>query len=265
MSRNSRKSVSKSRAIALILVALVITAALVTAVVAKYVSNNEKAAEIHASGFHFSSDYLEPGGQSVNVSDWNTRGIVFHLYNYEKENVAQISDSEIQYQITIPEDWRIDTVKNNNGVSVFANAGVYTLPKGDALTAHTVTLKYVGSGNPNSAEITVNAVSPYEKTLQANFLMQTKGEPTFSVTNQGGAVYLTIETNNYSGPIRVKWPGSEVSPDNANSDVDMSAWLNTNAGSGEVFQGEANHTYTLFFVKNSDAEITNGFSVEGGN
>ena len=264
MLRNSGKSVSKSRAIALILIALVTTAALVSAVVAKYVSNNQKAAEIHASGFHFSSDYLEPNGQTVNVSDWSTRGIVFQLYNYEKENIAQISDSAIQYQITVPEGWKVDTVMSN-GVAVFPNNGVYTIPKSDAATTHTVTLKYAGSGDPSPAKITVNAISPYEKTLWATFGMQTTSEPTCTVTDVGGAVYLTIETNNYSGPIRVKWPGSEVWPDNANSDVDMSAWRNANAERGETFQGQAHHTYTLFFVKNRDAQITNGFSVERGN
>ena len=268
MSRNSRKSVSKSRAIALILVALVITAALVSAVVAKYISNNKKAAEIHASGFHFSSNYLDPDGRLVPVlvSDWSSRGIVFQLYNYETENIAQISDSDIQYQIDVSTGWQVDTVMNSNGASVFANNGVYTMEKSDAQVAHTVTIKYVGTGEPSqAAEIAVIAVSQYEKTLKGRFELQTKADPTFNVTNVGGAVYLTIESNNYSGPIRVKWPGSEVSPDNANSNVDMSAWRNTNAGSGEVFQGEANHTYTLFFVKNSDADITNGFSVERGN
>lgn len=264
MLRNRGKYAKKSRAIALILGTLVITAVFISAVAAKYISNDKKTAEIHASGFHFSSDYLESDGQSVNVSDWSTWGIVFHLYNYEKENIAQISDSEIQYRITVPSGWQIDTVKRDDGAAVAVNQGVYTIPKSDERAAHTVALKYVGTGNPGSAAITVEAVSPYEKTLQAEFKTPSKGEPTFTLKEDGGAVCMTIQSNNYAGPIRVKWPGSVVSPDNVNSDVDMSAWLNTNAESGEVFQSEANHIYTLFFMKNSDAEITDGFFAEGG-
>lgn len=263
MSEMKKRSGFRYKVFAAALVGIVLTGTLVYGVVAKYVTSNQRVAEIHASGFHFSSDYLETVSKSFNVSDWDTRGIVFHLYNYEKENVAQISDSEIQYQITVPTDWEITSVKTGD-TDVVPAGDVYTMEKSDTLLEHVVTVKYCGADRPTSAEIQVATVAPYKKTIEAQFLMDTLSNPTFTVTNQGGAVYLTINSNNYSGPIRVKWPSS-VSPDNTNADVDMSAWRNTNETAGEVFQGEAHHTYTLFFVKGSDANINDGFSVERGN
>ena len=261
----SQKKKQSGKIIVAVLLGIVAVAALTGIVVAKYVADNRRAAEIHASGFHFSSDYLEPDGGSLDVSDWDIQGITFHLYNYEKENVAQISDTAMDYRITVPAGWQVSSVKDDRGNRVDSVNGIYTMAKNDACFAHTVTVKYVGSGRPDSVGISVSSVSPYEKELKATFRLTSQSNPTFTVTDCGGAVCLTVFSNNYAGPVLVKWPQGKASPDNVNSDVDMSAWLNENASGGESFTAEAHHIYTLYFMKNNDAEIPESeFAVERG-
>lgn len=266
MSQEKKRFLLRNKIIVAVLLCLVAVVAVTGFVVAKYVSDNQRAAEIHASGFHFSSDYLETNGNTLTVSDWDTQGIVFRLYNYEKENVAQISDAAIDYQITVPAGWQISSVVTDSGETVSKVNELYTMAASKTASGHVVTLKYIGTGQPDSAEVTVAAVSPYAKTLKATFQITAQSGPTFTMTDCGGAVYLTICSNNYEGSIRVTWPGSAVSPDNANSDVDMSAWQNTNAASGQTFTAEAHHTYTLYFMKNKDSATIqkSDFSVERG-
>ncbi len=261
----AQKKNRSKKIIVAVLLGLLAAAALMGLAVAKYVAGNRRAAEIHASGFHFSSDYLETEGAARNVSDWDAQGVVFRLYNYEKENTAQISDTAVDYRITVPDGWQISSVKTDGGDRVSAVNGVYTMAKSDIGYAHTVTVKYVGSGRPDSVEITAAAVSPYEKELKAVFRLPDRSEPAFTVTDCGGAVRMTVYSNNYAGPILVKWPQAKVSPDNVNADVDMSAWLTEEGADGRTFTAEAHHTYTLYFMKVDDGEIAESeFSVERG-
>ena len=252
MSQEKKQSSRRNKIIAVILLALLAAAAVTGVVAAKYISDNQRKAEIHASEFHFSSDCLEIGGGTLDVSDWDTKEIVFRLYNYEKENVAQISGVAIGYKIMVPNGWEINSVKTEQGTWVNAAGGVYTMAKRGDRSAHIVTMRYVGDGQPDSATVTVATVSPYEKTLEGTFRISTKSDPTFTVEDQGSAVRLTIYSNNYAGQIRVQWPQGQASPDNVNADVDMSAWSNDNASVGEVFTAEAHHTYTLYFMKKND-------------
>lgn len=267
MSQKKNQSLLRGRVVIAALLGLIAAAALAGIVAAKYASAKEQEAEIHAYGFHFSSDYLEAGGATLSVSDWDTQGIVFRLYNYEKENTAQISDTAMDYELTVPDGWQIDSVKTDQGERVSAVNSVYTMEVSDTCAAHIVTLKYVGNAQPADAvEITAATVSPYEKELKATFQLSSQNGPTFTAVNEGGAVCLTIYSNNYAGPVVVKWPQAEASPDNVNSDVDMSAWQNSHASSGETFTAEAHHTYTLYFMKNHDNDISESeFSVERGN
>lgn len=265
----SRKTgIISNRTIAYLLIAAVLVVGLFSIILAKYIYNNKQEAAIYASGFHFSSDYLESEpGAAFNVSDWTTEGIVFHLYNYEKENVSQISDSEIRYMITVPEGWKIDSVKDENGNGVAYINGSYVLPKADTKKYHTVTLKYTGTGIPSPATITVTSTSPYEKQIQAIFSASSGSSPEFSISQEGDAIKMIIKSNAYSGDIRVIWPDGKVSPNNANQDVDMSTWNNNNASTGESFSCKSYHTYTLFFLKNTtDTTIDKSeFVVTGGN
>ena len=72
----------KKRNIAIILVALLLLSSVAGIVAAKYVSNYHYEAVIHASNFHFSSNYLNSDNTipSFNVSDWGSNNITFYLY-----------------------------------------------------------------------------------------------------------------------------------------------------------------------------------------
>jgi len=266
MAREKKQSSLRKKTVAAVLVGLLLVAALTGVVAAKYVSDNRRAEEIHASGFHFSSDYLEVSGGTLSVSDWDTKGIVFRIYNYEKENVAQISDVDMGYKITVPDGWKIASVKTEQGEWVPPVEGVYTMAASEESCAHVVTLEYAGSGQPGSATVTAAAVSPYAKTLKATFQFPTESAPTFKLEDCGGAVRLTVSSNNFAGNIRVTWPQDKASPDNVNAGVDMSEWQNDHAAAGETFPAEAHHTYTLYFMKKNDAAISKSeFTVKGEN
>lgn len=249
----------KKKKTAIVLMALVLILGAVSFAAAKYVSNHRKEAEIHASNFHFSSDYLAYSEvPEFTVSDWS-RDIRFRLFNYELENAALISDTDILYAITVSNDWSL-SVTDSQGNPVTAADGSYTLPRSDSHSYHLVTLSYKGTGKTPTAEVTVLSSSPYSKELKAIFKAATEAAVTYTVDDKGHYAVVTIHTNQYAGPITVGWDAGNHSPDNTN-DL-MAAW--TGAATG-TFSAKEFSTYTLIFTENqTHSSQKNDFTVGTG-
>ena len=239
--------------------ALVLILGAVSFAAAKYVSNHRKEAEIHASNFHFSSDYLAYSETpEFTVSDWS-RNIRFHLFNYELENAALISDTDIIYSITVSNDWAL-SVTDSQGNPVTPDGDSYTLPRSDSHSYHLVTLSYKGTAKTPTAEVTVLSSSPYSKELKATFKASTEAAVTYTVDDMGHYAVVTIHTNQYSGPITVGWTTDIHSPDNTN-DL-MATW--TGAATG-AFSAKEFSTYTLIFTENQiHSSQKNDFTVGTG-
>lgn len=245
------------------LAAILIIAAFTGTLLAKYITSNKQRAEMIADDFHSSSDYLEEDEKTYTVSDWRTNGICIELYNYEKENVALISGTEINYTISVPAGWnvKVENITDTGGEQVLGKDNVYTMPKSTGRIKQILTFTYTGSGEPSDGNIQVNvkSTSPYVKELKAAFELTGDQGLTYAVTDEGDYDVVTIESNAYQGTVNVSWDGTKLSPDNTNEY--MSEWQNSTDGSSDQFEVKAFTTYQLIFLEDcsgnySKADIT---------
>lgn len=234
------------RKISLICLVVLLVAGAIGFAAAKYVSNYRKEAEIHASNFHFSSNYLAYGEvPEYTVSDWGTHKVEFLLFNYQVENTALVSETDIVYRITCPEGWDV-VVSDANGAEVVSVSGAYTMPVSTTRTSHKVTLSYSGQGDPSELSVKVSAERPYSMELSGKFLLNTKHGMEYEVEDKGNYNILTIRTNDYYGTVTVGWSAAHA-PDNT-CDY-MGTWIGTTSGTLSVDEFT---TYTLIFVENID-------------
>ncbi len=215
---------------------------------------------MESAPFHISSDYLKEGeNASYNVVDWGD-GFDILLYNYETENVAQISTVDMRYTVTA-ENATV-SVNTQAGTPIEKNNNEYLFGKTNT-QAYQI-LHVVPNSNVNvndKVNVTVQSTSPFRKTLKAEFVIQNKYRPDYTITDQGnGTVLLAVKTNDYQGAMNVTWDPSKFSPDNTNSL--MVSWQNSSPS--ESFSVNGNSTYELLFFKKTDAQYrdTNGTGTE---
>lgn len=248
--------------IAAVMVALLLMAGAIGFVVAKYVTNRQKEAEIYASNFHFSSNYLNSADivPEYNVSDWGSHNVVFYLFNYEQENTALIADTDILYKLTVPNGWTAEITDVVGAVVAPDSEGKYTLTRSEQMTSHCVTMTYTGDGIPGTAKVTVESTNPYKKILQAQFNLTTKQGIEYEVDDKGDYKVITISTNDYYGAVKVTWDPAVHSPDNTCNY--MGSWRDSNP-TGTLSVAEYT-TYTLIFVeKQVDTYDASDFTIAG--
>lgn len=254
------KESTKRRGLMLVLIAVLAVVAISGTLLARYIATSQAVAEMISADFHISSNYLEETAQSYTVTDWG-EGISFQIYNYEKENLAQIAAEEITYTIDAPSGWTV-TVEEA-GQEVAPQNGKYTIG-GGTMIAQTVTL-VPGEDAATSGTVEVKTTAPYRKTLSATFTVDAMQTAQYSVTDKGNYVVLTVYSNDYADPVTVNWTEA-FSPDNTNSL--MASWLDTYKTG--TFTTQANTTYELIFFKNTadtySTDITSGTTITiGGN
>lgn len=221
-------------------------------ILARYISSYKKKAEMLSSSFHFTSNCLEEEEETAyTISDW-MEGITILLYNYEKENVALIAEEGISYKVDAGEGWDVSVTDETGSAVVYPEEGLYSMPGGGGRRSQTLKLVYTGTGTPEKVSVKVTAVSPYSKTLQADFTLSGKADPDYTVEDKGKYCLVTVRANNYSGTITVNWDSVLFSPDNTNPI--MEDWLNVNKTGS--FNAEPYTAYELIFVKNADKEYS---------
>lgn len=232
-----------------VIVAVLLLSLLLGGVVAKYISTNRRQTELMSSDFHFSSDYLAAtsvGDPKPTYPVFEENKIQIELYNYQKENVDLIAAEEIQYRVQVDDTWVI-TITDDTGTEVKPNPdGSYTMPKSE--TGRTWTLSLTGGDVSKPVQVAVETVQPYRLKLEGEFRMD-RQDPNYTVEDMGNYRVLTIQTNDYAGPITVNWPKG-ISPDNTNPL--MTEWADAEPSGVGVFQVEKNHSYTLMFVENTE-------------
>lgn len=239
--RNTGKS--RNRKPAIFLGAVLIAGILAGGTLAKYRSDNQKQAEMISEQFHVSSDYLTENDPSYNITDWQD-GFEIQLYNYEKENTALISEDDIQYEVTLsdmskwtsdPQNGTTATIAQSSEDNKKQSATIKITPKSGADVSEN-----------SSVTVTVKIQKPFTKTLSATFHMQGKKEPDYSVQdNKDGTVLLTIQSNNYSGNLKIIWAADRYAPDN--TDPQMENWKDSDGQ--QTFSIQKNTTYELLFFK----------------
>jgi len=222
-------------------------------VLAAHIVSNHKRAELEFSRFHISSNYLEEGdGASYTVADWGN-GFDILLYNYEKENISQISEVDMTYEVTA--DNAAVSVKKQNGEALAADAeSVYSFGAEITTAYHVLHVTpNADAGKTDAIVVTVQTTSPYQKTLTAKFQTHNYSKPDYTVTDQNnGTVLITVNTNDYQDSMTVKWDPNKYSPDNTN--ILMTSW--TDEAHVGYFPVSRDSTYELLFYKKTDDPYT---------
>lgn len=248
MSGNTNK---KRRSLIIILAVVLAVALLGGGLLARYIGQNRRAAEMISSGFHISSNYAKEGTTppEYNMPDWGS-GVTVSVFNYELENVAQYSEMAIDYTITVTHG-TLDKVMDGT-TPLTATDDKYTIAAGPTKVEHVVYITPDGTGD---VSVTIKAVSPYEKELKATLKIVSKALPDYTFEDRGdGTALLTIKSNDYGGTVTVKWDATKYSPDNTNPL--MSDWKDSESTDGRTVTVEDNSTYFLIFIKNTTATVT---------
>ncbi|WP_165247613.1 hypothetical protein [Adlercreutzia sp. ZJ141] len=261
------------RAVAWAALIVCVVALAVGSVAARYVTENPYSSEMESAVFHISSDYLaEPSGEGNSVSHTVPYADTFdiYLYNYEKENVALISQVDIAYTVTAQN--ATVSVKTADGAPINpGEGGSYQLMKAAGEDGKAQQVLHVTPTKPTSPDnpitVTVKTTSPYVKTLTAKFTVA-GSVPSYTIEDQGdGTVLVTVTTNDYTGNVTLKWNNTRFSPDNTNEL--MSTWTDASAAGATatsaqgIFTAQRNSTYKLLFFKNT-AEPYNGGTEKTG-
>jgi len=217
-------------------------------VLVKGISNRVREGK-GADRVHISSNYLEEdSGASYTVADWGD-GFDILLFNYEREDIAMISEVDMTYKITAKH--AAVSVKKQNGDEVTATEdGTYSFALETAAAYHVLhVMPYVDEGASEAISITVETTSPGKKTLTAEFRIRNYRMPDYTVADQNnGTVLITVNTNDYEDSMTVIWEPDRYSPDKTNTL--MALWEDeSHIGS---FPVSRDTTYELLFFKKTD-------------
>ena len=226
------------------LLAVLLLCLLLGGLLAKYRSDDQRQAQLTASEFHFTSDYLEETIASYTITDWQD-GFDIQLYNYEKENTAQITQEDITYRVSLSgsTNWNSFTDSNDGK---FAKSTEKKIQKIHINAP-------VGASQGDTVTVEITTTAPFVKTLSATFTMAGKNQPDYTITDQGdGTVALQIQSNGYSGELQISWAAEKYDPDNTNQY--MRRWADSSPQG--TISVEKNTTYELLFFKNTTENVT---------
>ena len=244
--KDNKVKTNKNSIIVIVLVTLIVLVAVSASLIAKYVYDNKNNAQMLSSDFHFTSNYLEEDKVTYDINNWQD-GFDIELYNYEKDNKALISNTDINYTVTVE-----TSNPNGNWGCDDVNGGVMT--KSSTKSSNILKLKKsVNAKQGDKVTVTVKTTYPFVKTISATFVLSTVDSPSYSVDdNNDGTVTLTIKSNDSDSLVNISWDSDYYDPDSTNKY--MSTWSD-NAQSGTL-QTEKNTTYKLIFFKNKDFTLT---------
>lgn len=249
---NRLKSGNQRRRYLLPLIVVFIGICTAGGIAAKYRTDQQKQAEAIAAEFHFTSDLLEEKMAEYQITNWSS-GFDIQLYNYEKENMALVSNEDISYNVIVePADkWQCEdglTGKLTGKSSAKNTLNIH--PKSGAVI-----------NQKDEVTVTVKSTAPFSKELSAKFILASKSMPENQLVSNSkdeNQWRLTVRTNDYSGMVNISWPKDELCPDNTNEY--MSKWKNDGS---ETLEVKANTTYELVFLRSTEGTAFQLYSGSG--
>lgn len=157
----------------------------------------------------------------------------------------RFSEVEISYEVYIT-DLNGNKVINKNNEEVPIQKGKLTNKE---IEKDVITFENLASGN---YVVSAKSVSPYEKTIQANFNLTNKDEEIIyqvSDSVNSPVLQLTIITKDYSGDITINYPKGVI-PDNTDSKFPTDF-----TDSQFTVKFNANSEYTFQFFKNDPTKV----------
>lgn len=236
-----KKSKIKSRFNFNKLLLIAIPVICITGSVAKYVQEKNAELVYEAKNFYFESDLLSNNTNPLAYTyDVGNDKIAINL----KNNIDDLrySDVDVKYTVTIT-DMQGNQVTDKNGDVVEAEDGKLS---NSSIDSDEITFEDLPAGK---YIVTAMATEPYEKKLQASFVITSKNENIeYQVSDavNSPVLQLTVKTTDYKGNVKITWP-SNIAPDNTDP---MFTNVNSGyAGGNIVIPFETNSEYTFQFFK----------------
>lgn len=228
-------------------------------VLARYLTTSRTQWQMVSAGFHINSETLKEDSLAPSYPafcDPVTGYFTIPLHNYEVENIQAISELEITYRISLSAGATLVSVKNGDlNVPGITEGGVtvYRLPAGTVSTPTTTHTLTIDPGTAQTVMVTVDTTYPYIKQLHAVFTPSTGITVTIRSRTEGGQ-YVTLHTNQYSGPLTLTWPGTMIPTAGINEEVyGWSVGYYTGTGGAYdsvayIAEAEKEHDYVFEFV-----------------
>lgn len=239
-----------------ILFLILIPIVLIGTTAAKYVYEQKNDVVYEAETFYFESDLLS---DNTNPKAYNYQKGEDNISFYISNNIDNLrhSDVDIKYKAKITDI---------QGKEITDKAGQVVKEVTGTLSSEQISKQKIEFTNlpGGSYIVTATAEEPYQKSLQATFVLTEKEEDiTYQVSDSEGSpvLQLTVISKDYSGSIKITWPGG-VAPD---STISKLANVNTGYASGSTTTSfEANSEYTFQFFKRTPNSIysKDNFTVE---
>jgi len=212
-----------------------------TGAIAKYVNEEKQETLYEAQAFYLESSTLtDESSIPTYTLQKGTNAITVDLKNFIDE--LRISDVAINYVVSIS-DTSGNYVTDKSGARINEKTGTFT--------KQTKVTKNESFTNLNSGTytVTVRAVSPYTKTIRANFIVTDSDNViNYTVNDVAGSsvLQLTVTTNEFSGNIVIAWPAG-LAPDSTDEKF---SGVNTGFSAGScTVNFSANSEYTFQFFK----------------
>lgn len=223
---------------------------------AKYSSNTNQEVVFEAKNFYFESDLLH---DATNPISYTYQKGVDEISIALKNNIDDynFSEVEIQYEVKIT-DQEGNSITDKLGTTVRSQTGEIS---NTAIESKEVKFTNLQAG---TYVVTATATKPYEKTLQGTFtLLALNEEITYEVSDSenSSVLYLTINTNDYSGDLAITWPKG-VCPDSTNENF-QSVDSGFDGGSTVVsISADSEYSFRFFKSDLTDVFTDENFSVE---
>lgn len=238
------------------LLLILIPMILIGGAVAKYIQEKDTEIVYQAKSFYFESNILSdntnPRSYTYEIGNNN---ISFEL----KNNIDDLRYSEVDIEfVAMITDVQGNQVKDKEGEIIAEQTG--KLLK-NAINSQKIEFSNLPSG---TYKVTAKAMKPYEKTLQATFLITEKNENIeYQVSDalNSPVLQLTVKTKDYSGNIKISWTEG-IAPDTTNAKLSE---VNVGYDGGSITVAfESNSEYNFQFFKKQTSLIYNkdDFSLE---
>lgn len=194
--------------------------------VARYALQQEKSGVAEPQNFYFTSDFLREETENARYYiDPLSGSFQVELFNWA--DGERVSSGEIKYEVSA------------RGAGVSANPENGILAGGAANTAR---LTVSPHADAKSVTVTVTALSPYTKTLSADFELGLGNR--YAVEDKTGntAGVLTMTCTDASKDVHLSLPGGVV-PDNTDDRV------SAGAAGGYIFRSPGHGVYSLVLLK----------------
>jgi len=235
-----------------------------TVTLARYVGGYETGwLQIKPEKFYFTSDILEPKGNTVTLYNWNSsQDYVFFTDIRNWEDDFRVSPDKVSYHVTITADGTDGITGAVNGTQ--SPDGTYTIAGGLAQTQKLVITVPAGKKpTENRIKVTVKAEpadgSGYTKTLTGTLVLK-EGTETCKAEAEVHNAYIDLLIGVDKGQtVGITWP-SWLTPDNTN------IWMAGAQGSTGSVTLEDESSCRLRFFITGEGKTSDSFKVteDGG-